>query len=216
MRKKQQLKLVSSNIFLEESTPWKIFSVIILLIAIIVLLLVIWSAFTKINETAKVFGQITPLQQEVIRHTIKSPVDGIVNTLELKPGNVIDPGEKLLEIVPVSQGVVINARLSTTDVGHVKIGDPAKIKVLTYDYSRYGVLNGSVIDIAANSKVTKQGTPFYEVTIKPEKSYVDNNKELSLKPGMTVEADIITGEKTVLAYLLNPIHRSLSKALTER
>lgn len=159
---------------------------------------------------------IKGLNDKVKKTTIVAPTDGFVKGLLTTVGDVIQAGEQLMEIVPAT-GVEVETRISTQDVGFVKVGDPVKIKILTYDFARYGELQGKVAAVSATTFFDKDNLPYYKGTITLNQQYLQSrNGKLVLKPGMTVQADITTGEKTVLDYLLKPIHASLMSALHER
>ena len=99
----------------------------------------------------------------------------------------------------------------------MQVGQTVRIKVSSYDFSRYGAVDGTLEFVSASTFMDEQNRPYYRGRITLSKNYVGDNPEVNvILPGMTVEADIITGEKTILAYLLKPIHLSLKTALTER
>jgi HlyD family secretion protein/adhesin transport system membrane fusion protein len=163
-----------------------------------------------------------------VRHTIKSytdlnkkliiraPITGIVKGLTASAGSVISAGQNVLEIVPSRGEMIIQCKISTKDIGHVKIGDPAQVKVMAYEFTRYGMVNGKVIEISASTFTTDKGLPYYLGKVSLEKNYVGDEPEHNiLKPGMTVQVDIITGKKSVMSYLLNPITRGLKQSFRE-
>ena len=161
---------------------------------------------------------ISKLTQQISRLEIRSPAHGLVKGLEIHTiGGIIPPGQPLMEIVPLDEELVAEVKVSPNDIGHIKTGDHVTVKVTTFDFSRYGSINGTVAALSATTFTSKQGAPYYKGLIKLEKNYVGNNAEMNkVLPGMIVNADIITGEKSLLAYLLKPIHRSLNSAFIER
>lgn len=158
------------------------------------------------------------LQDRVNRLTIRSPVKGIVKGLQLNTiGGVVEPGKALMEIVPLSAKLVIEAQVSPKDVGHIKVGQPIRVKVSSYDFSRYGTVAGTLDYVSATTFLNERAEPFYKVRIGLSKNYVGNNAGQNLiLPGMTVVGDIITGEKSILSYLFKPIHLSFKTAFSER
>lgn len=161
--------------------------------------------------------KIEKLDDRLDRLQVKSPVTGIVKGLRVYAGNVVQPAGILLEVVPLSKIMLVESRVNPKDIGHIKVGDPVKVKLLTYDFARYGAIAGKLTRLSASTFEDKEGKPFYRATIALDQQYLGSgDKKKQLKPGMTVQADIITGEKTLLNYLLKPIHRARDAAFTER
>ncbi|EKD92321.1 MAG: Type I secretion membrane fusion protein, HlyD [uncultured bacterium] len=151
------------------------------------------------------------------RLTIQSPITGLIKGLTALPGTVISPGDKLMEIVPTEGEMQVQSKLSTRDIGYVHIGDPAEVKITTYDFARYGSIKGHVIEISASTFTSKEGLPYYQLKIALEKNYVGkDSKKNILKPGMTVQADIVTNKKSIMSYILKPITRALDSSFKER
>ena len=109
-------------------------------------------------------------------------------------------------------------RVSPRDIGFIAVGQKVLIKVDAYDYSRFGAIKGSVIRVSpATFKDEATGQPYFKATIQPESEFVgDAAKGRRIKVGMTAEADITTGEKTIFQYLLKPVYTTVDTALTER
>ena len=151
---------------------------------------------------------------EVDRTAIISPVNGIVNKLYVNTvGGVVQPGGDLVEIIPLDENLIVEARLSTKDRGKVWIGLPVLVKITAYDYAIYGGIDGRIIDISADSFRDERGVQFYRTRIKLESNSISNDKPLY--PGMTVEANIISGQTTILHALLKPFWRIKQNALRE-
>ena len=151
------------------------------------------------------------------RTTLTTPVNGIVKGLTVHTiGAVVQPGQSVMEIVPIDRDMVVEAAVLPTDIGHIKAGQLVKLKISAYDFSRYGNVPGIVDNISATTFQTDKNETFYKVKIRLEKNYVgvDPNKNL-IVPGMTVQANIVTGDKTVMQYLLKPIQYTLDTALHE-
>lgn len=170
------------------------------------------------TEVAQHNEVVTKLQNRVDRLEVRSPVYGLVKGLKVNTiGGIIEPGETLMEVVPLDKHLVVEARISPKDVGHVNVGQTVRIKVSSYDFSRYGAVQGRLEFVSATTFLDEQGVPYYRGRVSLSQNYVGENAGANaILPGMTVEADIVTGEKTILAYLLKPIHLSLKTALTER
>ena len=166
----------------------------------------------QIEETVK------KLQEQVGRLEIKSPSYGFVKVLNIKTlGGVIESGQILAEIVPLEVNLIIETQIQPKDIGHVKTGQSVNVKISSYDFSRYGTIEGVLEYISATTFVNDDGTRYYMGRVSIEKNYVGNNDTKNLiVPGMTVQADIVTGAKSILAYLLKPIHTSVTTAFTER
>src|SRR5260221_695768 len=105
----------------------------------------------------------------------------------------------------------------TIDVGNIRVGDAVKVKVRTFDYTRYGVITGKVIHISASSFSDEKNIPYFKGIIALDRNYVGNNPHYNrIFPGMTVEADINTGKKSLLQYLLKPIQVALTSSFHEK
>ncbi len=155
----------------------------------------------------------------VARTDIRSPVDGIVNTMELNTvGAFVQPGTVVAGIVPTSETLLVEARVSPRDVAFIRPDQEALIKVTAYDFSIFGGIEGKVSNITADSLVDqKTGEPYYQVRVATEKSTLQRDgKTYSIIPGMICSVDIKTGRKTILSYLLKPINKARQEAMSER
>ncbi|MGA1805393.1 HlyD family type I secretion periplasmic adaptor subunit [Rhizobium sp. HT1-10] len=155
-----------------------------------------------------------------VKHTdIRSPVDGIVNTLEVNTiGAYVDAGKVIAGVVPTADTLLIEAKISPRDVAFVRVGQRAVVKISAYDFSIFGALDGEVVNISADSLVEKdKNETYYLVRVKTDKSVLERDgKSNPIIPGMVASTEIMTGRKTVLAYLMKPINKARSEALTER
>ncbi|WP_120495294.1 HlyD family type I secretion periplasmic adaptor subunit [Kiloniella sp. EL199] len=169
-------------------------------------------------ELAEVREAKAKLIDRVSRLEITAPTDGIIKGLATRTiSAVIGPGDVLMEIVPLSEKLIAEIEIQPKDVGHLKIGQPAKIKITSYDVSRFGNVSGVLTHISASTFQDEEGEPFYKGRIDLDKNYVGNNPERNLiLPGMVLDADINTGERTVMQYLLKPIYRALDSSFGER
>jgi len=174
-----------------------------------------------LGEIAQVKELKDTLENEVSRTKVISPVDGIVKKIEVTTiGQVIKSGDSMMEIVPVDDKLLIEAKVKPRDIAFLYPGQRANVKVTAYDFSIYGGLKGKVVSIGADSiveKTAKGEQAYYLVQIKTNKNFVEKNgKKGVIMPGMIISADILTGKKTVLSYLIKPIIKAKQNALKER
>lgn len=167
-----------------------------------------------------VLGETIRGASDRVRRTdIRSPVDGIINTLDVNTiGAYVQPGAVVGGVVPTSDTLLVEARISPRDVAFVQREQPALIKITAYDFSIYGGLKGHVTNISADSLVDQEsGETYYQVHVLTDESALEKNgTQHSIMPGMVASVEIMTGQKTVLDYLLKPINKARSEALTER
>ncbi|MGH6942614.1 MAG: HlyD family type I secretion periplasmic adaptor subunit [Geminicoccaceae bacterium] len=161
---------------------------------------------------------ITAEADRVSRTEVRSPVRGTIKQLLVSTvGGVIQPGQHLAEIVPLEDTLLVEARVRPADIAFLHPGQPATVKVTAYDYSIYGGLSAVLEDISADTITDEKGESFYRIRVRTDRNALDNGgKRLPIIPGMTVQVDILTGEKTVLDYLLKPILKAKERALRER
>lgn len=175
---------------------------------------------TQALAELSVIGEtIRGASDRVARTDIRSPVDGIVNTLDINTiGAYVQPGSVVAGIVPTADTLLVEARISPRDVAFVRRGQPALVKVTAYDFSIYGGIEGEVANVSADSLVDQNtGDTFYQVYVATPVAELERNGQLfPIMPGMVTSVEIITGEKTVLDYLLKPINKARNEALTER
>lgn len=156
---------------------------------------------------------------KVARTDIRSPVDGIVNTMMINTiGSFVQPGAVISEIVPTSEKLLIEARISPKDIAFVRAGQRALVKITAYDFSIYGGLDGEVVNVSPDSILdTKTGEPYFEVRVKTGRSVLKKeNTVFEITPGMVCGVDIMTGRKSILSYLMKPINKAREEALRER
>ncbi|MFN7124474.1 MAG: HlyD family type I secretion periplasmic adaptor subunit [Allorhizobium sp.] len=179
-----------------------------------------------LTEKAQTLAELSVIDEtirgatdRVSRTDIRSPVDGIVNTLEVNTiGAYVDPGTVVAGIVPTADTLLIEAKISPRDVAFITRGQKAIVKVTAYDFSIFGGLEGEVTNVSADSIVDKEkGETFYLVHVKTDQSeLMRDGKSYPIIPGMVASAEIMTGRKTILSYLMKPINKAQSVALTER
>lgn len=174
------------------------------------------------TELSQVKQNEVALKDRLDRTTIRSPVKGIVQQLHVNTiGGVINPGVDVIEIVPLDDTLLVSARVKPSDIGFIHPGQNATVKISAYDYAIYGGLEGKVELISADTKIDETKKPqeegYYEIWVRTQKNHLGNQQTpLQIIPGMTARVDILTGKKTVLAYILKPILRAKQSALRER
>ncbi len=158
------------------------------------------------------------LQERLDRLLIRSPVDGLVNQLSARSlGAVIAPGGPVAEIVPYRTAVFAEVEVSPDDVGHIRPGMPVLVKVSAFDFARFGGIPGTVDAVSPTSLKRQNAPPVFRVRVRLEAEHVGpTNLNMNVQPGMVVNADIRTGQKTLLSYLMKPVHAAFSTALSER
>ena len=151
------------------------------------------------------------------RTTLKSPINGIVQSINENLGGVVEPGETLVEIVPKEDSLLVEAKVNPKDIAFLHPGQQATIKITAYDFSVYGGLQAKLVDISPDSITDKQGNTFYRVRLRTNETVLSyRGRELPIIPGMVANVDILTGEKTVMEYLMKPFFKTVNNALNER
>jgi membrane fusion protein, adhesin transport system len=174
---------------------------------------------TVTAEMSQVDESVARLKDRVARLDIVAPAKGYVQNLQAKTmGAVVPAGGKVMEIVPVDDDLLVETKISTRDIGHLAPGQKVIIKVATYDFVRYGTVQGRLRNVSATTYLDeKDNSPYYKGWVELDQPWVgDHPDDNRILPGMTVQADIVTGDKTLLQYLLKPIHTSLAQAFHER
>jgi adhesin transport system membrane fusion protein len=175
-----------------------------------------------LNERSQVNQKIA-INEESLRGArgmeLRSPVDGVVNDLQVNTiGGFVQPGEKVMEVVPMGEKLLVETRVTPKDIAFIKVGDKALVKVTAYDFSTYGGLDGKVVQVSADSiydEVERQA--YFIVIVETQKAYLAKaGRRLPITPGMMTDTQIITGRKSVLTYLLKPVLKARSDALRER
>jgi adhesin transport system membrane fusion protein len=155
------------------------------------------------------------LADKVERAVLHSPVKGTVKRLLVNTvGGVVQPGKDIVEIVPLEDALVLEARVQPRDIAFLYPGQKAMVKFTAYDFSIYGGLEGRLEHIGADSVVDERGNAFYTVRVRTDRPKLGD--DLPIIPGMVAEVDIITGEKSILTYLLKPVLRAKARAFAER
>jgi len=155
----------------------------------------------------------------VQRSEIRSPVDGVVNDVQVTTiGGFVNAGQKIMEVVPLGERLLVETRVRPSDIAFIQVGDRALVKVTAYDFATYGGLEARVVQVAADSSYDEQAREaYFTVIVETSRSYLTSgNRRLPITPGMMCDVEIITGRKSILDYLLKPVLRARSESLRER
>lgn len=175
-------------------------------------------------EASDVAAQLAELDDDLIsegdklnRLSVRAPISGIIQGLSITGINeVVKSGATILQIVPVNDDLIVEARVLPNEIGYIQPGLKADVKIDSYDSSRFGSISGVVKQLSPSTYLDEKGNPYYRVKIVLDKSYVGSNpRQMKVIPGMTVTVDIITGSKTIMAYLIKPVSRGFSSAFKE-
>lgn len=163
----------------------------------------------KLNEKTKAN------KDRDLREAVISPVNGIVNKLYFYTiGGIVKPGDKIAEITPIEDSLMIEARIKTSDRALIWSGQNVSIEITAYDFSKYGLLKGKVLSISPDSFIDRQGNNFYIVKIKSDN--FEFAPDLPILPGMVANVNILTGKKTIMQYLIKPLKDISRNSLTEQ
>lgn len=180
------------------------------------------SEMTKSQEELDVeLEQLRDHSQVLEEKNLFAPTDGKVNNILITTiGGVVKPGEIIMEILPTSSDLIVEAKVSPADIAYVKEQQAASVKLDAYDYSIFGAMNGNVIYISPDTlmeQTPKGEEPYYRVQIKiTGAEFAGRSEEIVIKPGMTASVDIKAQERSVLSYLTKPITKTFSEGLGER
>lgn len=169
----------------------------------------------EIAETTEV---VRKLEDRAERVVLRAPIGGVVRGLAVhRPGTVLPPGGLIAEIMPQDTQLVADVRLMPRDIGFIEVGQPVHVKVQAFDYARFGSVEGRVERVSAGTFLDEQRQPHYRARIALKQQHVGHDpRHAQLVAGMTVQADITTGTKTVLQYLLKPIYSAMAASFHER
>ena len=174
------------------------------------------------KDMAEVMGKLNALNEgsvaladKVDKAQVKSPVRGRVQRLLANTvGGVVQPGKDIVEVVPLDDALVLEARVLPKDIAFIHPGQDAMVKFTAYDFSIFGGLEAKVENISPDTVIDEKGNAFYIVRVRTNQPNFD--ERLPVIPGMTAEVDVLTGQKTVLSYLLKPVLKAKAYALRER
>jgi adhesin transport system membrane fusion protein len=172
----------------------------------------------KTSEMTAIEKGLVGLEDKKDRTEIKSPVKGYVKDVKVYTvGGVVQPGQDFIEIVPKDDQLLVEARIKPMDIAFLYPDQPAMVKISAYDFSIYGGLKGKLVGISPDAVTDEKGDSFYLVKIMTEENALKRKgKVLPIIPGMVATVDILTGEKTVMEYILKPFVKTLDSAMHER
>ncbi len=170
------------------------------------------------SDLAIIDESIRAAQDRVRRTELRSPVRGIVNRIQINTiGAVIQPAVALMDIVPLDENLLVEAQLRPQDIGFIRPAQKAVVKITAYDSAIFGSLQGQVERISADTLADQKGENYYRVIIKTDKKQLGSETNvLPIIPGMIAQVEILTGQKSVLSYLLKPARILRDEALRER
>nr|WP_229779478.1 HlyD family type I secretion periplasmic adaptor subunit [Pseudomonas matsuisoli] len=179
-------------------------------------------ALTELNKVNTDLNRVQAtgkaLEDRVSRTLVTSPVRGIVQQLLVNTvGGVVQPGSDIVQIVPLDDTLLVEVQIRPQDIGFLRPGQEGVVKFTAYDYTIYGGMKAQLESISADTITDEKGNSFYIVRLRTEKNHLGtDDKPLLIIPGMVASVDIITGEKSILSYLLKPILRARGEAFRER
>ena len=173
------------------------------------------------TELKRIKARLVSDNDKLSKTIVRSPVDGIIKLINMNTiGGVVKSGDDLIEIVPDSDILLIEAKIDPKDIAFINPTQKAIVKLTAYDFSIYGALDGKIVKISADSieeKNTQEHKTYYKVIIRTDKNYLERDGEkLPIIPGMIASVDIITGKKTIMDFILKPILKTQQNALHER
>jgi membrane fusion protein, adhesin transport system len=172
----------------------------------------------SVSEEEKLAQHLLKFEDSFKRTVLQAPVDGVVKTLHVVTvGGVVPPGGTVIEIVPGKDQLIIEAELQTEDIGFVQLGQKVTIRLASANAARLGIIEGSVTSISPDTYINQDGLPFYKIQVSTDQYYFEQQgTKYPLVPGMQVTCSIITGDRTVLNFFLEPLLGSAVTALQER
>ena len=180
-------------------------------------------AMDEANQLNAKLAALTETQRgaagKLERSDIRAPMNGVVSNVQVTTiGGFVSAGQKLMEVVPMGEKLLVETRVQPKDIAFIRVGQDALVKVTAYDFSIYGGLPGKVVQVSADSIYDEQAkSAYFSVIIETDRSYLKSgDKQLPITPGMICNVDIVTGRKSVLTYLLKPVLKAREEALRER
>jgi len=172
----------------------------------------------RMIELNEIKERFSALKDRKTRTELRSPVFGTIKELNVNTvGGVVRPGEDIIQIVPKDDQLLVEARIRPSDIAFLYPGQKGIVKLTAYDFAIYGGLPAEVIEISADTIEDEEGNSFYRVRLRTDETeLVRKNEILPIIPGMVASVDVLTGEKTVMQYLLKPFIKTLDNAMNER
>ena len=173
---------------------------------------------TAQSEYQATLDQIPNLQDKLKRTSVRAPMDGIINRiLNNTTGGVVQPASPILEIIPLNDELIIEVEVSPTDIAYVIKGQKAIVQLSAFDFAVYGSLEGEVLNVSPDTVTKEDGSTWYVCLVSiPADGITSMSRELQLLPGMQATVNIVSGSKTILSYLMQPVTNIKNKAFRER
>ena len=173
---------------------------------------------TAKSEYQATLDQIPNLQDKLQRTSVRAPMDGIINRiLNNTTGGVVQPASPILEIIPLNDELIIEVEVSPTDIAYVIKGQKAIVQLSAFDFAVYGSLEGEVLNVSPDTVTKDDGSTWYVCLVSiPADGITSMSRELQLLPGMQATVNIVSGSKTILSYLMQPVTNIKNKAFRER
>ncbi len=171
------------------------------------------------SQISQTVSQIKSLKLQLQQRIVRSPIDGTIFEFTVsKPGEVVQPGQRIAQIAPKNAGVILKASMPIKDSGFLKLGMPVKVKFDAYPYQEYGIVEGKVTWVSPDSKMqpTPQGNnESFELKISLNQQYVDNGeKRVSLAPGQTADAEVVIRQRRIIDFVLDPFKKLQKDTMT--
>lgn len=165
------------------------------------------------NRIARLQSEIAAADLATQHTTVTAPVSGLITTMEVpSAGTVLQPGQTLATIAPAGARLLVEASVPNKDMAFIEKGLPAKLKFDAFPFQDYGVVEGTVIEVSPDAQVNKDSQSFYKVTIAPQKTEIAaRGKNIPLRTGLTLTAEIVTERKSILSFILEPFRKLRSK-----
>lgn len=173
---------------------------------------------TVVAEQSELAESLPRLEERVSRTVIRAPMDGIVNKLNFRtPGGYVNTGDAVLELVPTGEALIIEARIAPQDISRIRVDDAVRIRLSAYDSSKYGTVDGRVLRISPDAVVDEQngGQSYYTIDVAIEGELLVDGDPVTFRPGMTATVDVLSGKRTVLEYIWQPVARVQELALRD-
>ena len=173
---------------------------------------------TTESEYQATIDQIPNLKDKLKRTNVTSPMDGIITRILINTtGGVVQPASPILEIIPLNDELILEVEVSPTDIAYVIKGQKAIVQLSAFDFAVYGSLEGEVLNVSADTVSNDDGSTWYVCLVSiPSDGVTSMSRELQLLPGMQATVNIVSGSKTILSYLLQPVTNIKNKAFRER
>ena len=180
------------------------------------------TVLTELNEVQinrnQLVDSLPALSDRVDRTDVIAPTDGVINQVLVSTiGGVVDSGMPIVELVPLDDTLLVEAEVQPSDIAFLRPGQPARVKLTAYDYSRYGSLDGNVENISADAILNEQQEYMYVIKIRTKRNNLPSaDGDLPILPGMVADVDILNGKKSIMRYLMNPVLKLKDNAFRER